>query len=709
MPNRAFDEITTWAQGVVNSASPDQLPPGASPRGHNTFLTEIGEGTAVMGKRLGAATLNLTPLSGSPGIIGGFQFKKKNGTFLELLISDTGRIDKLNTDGTTTTINATGFTSGVHYPIFAVANDLCFIVNDVDQKKYDGTSLTNFGITRPAAPTAAAASGGGMALDTWDVGLTYFNSATGNESSLSDFTTVTTSGSNLQINVSWSAPTDPQVTHVRVYIRQESVGANIYQATAGATPAPGANGFAVGVTATVLNITALQYAAFITLAPGTSENNPPPSGAIGPTWHQSRMFLFDSGNIYYSNIKNNAAFPEAFNALNVQPVNPNDGDRIVGLFSAFGRLFIFKRFSLWQLAGTDPNSWFVSLVSNDFGLSTMRSLLFAGGALYWWAGAQGLVGYDGTSQPLSLGKQFLSATIAADTLNQTALTSMSAVVDQANETLLFSVPELGQTRNTRIIPFNYRLKRFAADVWNPFDTYSLWTIEDATHLQTVHMGNYAGQAFQWWSGSNDGVPSGTAFGKVTSSGNTTLTDSTAAFLNTGGKLIERAVYAISSDGLTIQRRRITANTATQLTISSAWDTNPNTDYTYIVGGIDFQLDTAWMLSPDGFMKKRFEFLLTQCSSTDVGAALDVDIFISLDTTAPKRTLHFPLKVAGSVFDASTSIYDSAKFAGDSITYSKLRVATVGRSWRARYRNIQPSTTVLINRVGMQSVPMSIKS
>lgn len=709
MPRRAFDELSNWAQGVVTSASADQLPAGASPRGYNTFLTQLGEGTALMGKRMGAVTLNATPLTGSPGIIGGFQFKKQDGSNQEVLVSDTGRFDKLNSDGTTTVINATGFTSGVHYPIFSVANDLLFIVNDVDQKKYNGTTLSAFGIVRPGAPTASAVAGGAMVVGTYDLALSYYNSSTGNESSLSDFTTVSTSGANLKINVSWSTPADPQVTHVRVHIRFQAQGANTYQVVAGATPAPAANGFPVATTATALDVSLAQYSAFIILAPGTSENNPPPSGAQGPIWHQSRMFMFDSGNLYYSNIKNNTAFPEAFNTNNVQPVNPNDGDTIVGLVSAFGRLFVFKRFSFYQLSGTDPNSWFVSLVSNDFGLSSMRSVVFAEGALYWWGGAKGLCAYDGSGQPVSLGKQFLSTAIAGDVLNHIGLTSVSAAVDQANQTLLFAVPEFGTTRNTRIIPFNYRLRRFASELWNPFDTYALWVAEDSTHLISIRMGGYAGQAFNWWVGANDGVPSGSSHGTITSTTNTTLTDSAATFLTTGGKLIERYVYAVSSDRRTVQRRRIIANTATVLTISAAWDTNPNSTYTYVVGGIDFQLDTPWMLSAAGFVKKRFEFLLSETSSLDAGAQLDVDLFVSMDDAVPKRTFSFPLVSSGANYDAATSLYDAVNYAGNSITYSKLRCATVGKAWRARFRNLQANTTVLISRVAMQSVPMSIKT
>lgn len=718
---RTFTQLVNWAEGVNTSAPPDMLPVGASPRGHNTTLRSIGAGAqtsyfvgtagAVFATRLGAQTRNSTPLSGSPGIIGGFQYRKKSGTKFNLLVSDTGRLDLLNVNDTTTTINATAFTTGVNVPIFAVANDLCFIVNPVNQNKYDGTSFTKFGITRPVAPTAVIAAGGAMAAGLWDVAITYYNSLTGHESSRSDFSTVTTAAGNLSITVSWAAPTDPQVTHVRVYIRQESVGGNAYRTIAGATPAADVTtgGFPVATLSTLLNITALQYSAFTLIAPSTIENEPPLAGALYPCWHNSRMFLADSGNIYYSDIKNNAPFPEAFPPTNFEPVNPNDGDTIVGLASAWGTLFIFKRFSLWSLVGTDPGSWTVSLVSRDCGLSSMQSIVTAEGALFWWGNTYGPMIMANGTLPVSLGRQLIAGTIDASVLAVTNLSSTVGVCDEANQTIMWAVPELGQTRNTRIIPFNYKLNRFVADLWNPFDTYSMWPVETADHLKAVYMGNYAGQAFTWAVGTNDGVPAATTtHGQVTSSGNTTLTDSLAAFATTGAGLIERMVYAISSDRITVQRRRITANTATQLTVNAAWDTNPNTTYSYVVGGIDFQLDTPWNSDGSAFIKKRFEFMLMELNTISAGVAIDVDFFTSRDDVAPLRTKTFSPGASGGVYDAATSIYDITTYATSTTSYAKLRVALVGKSWKVRLRQLKADADFSLYKLAMQSVPLSIK-
>lgn len=709
MPRTQFEQIDNFFNGVNTSAAPDQLPPGSSPRARNTLIKLIGDtGTARFGKRRGALTLNSTPLSGTPGVIGGFQYKQRSGTKINLLVSDTGRLDKLNSDTTTSVINATAFTSGVHYPIFAVANDLCFIVNDVDQKKYDGTSVTAFGITRPAAaPTAAVGAAGGM-TGTYEFALSYYNSATGNESSRSDFQSVVLAAQ--KANVSWSAPADAQITHVRVYMRKTTLGPNAYRLTTGCTPAPNATygGFAVATTSTVVDIADAVFQALTITAPSTTENDPPASGLKFPCWHQNRMFLADAGNIYYSNFKSNTPYPEAFDPNNTQPINPNDGDTITALYSMWGKLYIFKRFSLWVLDGTDPNSWIVNLVSPNHGTDAMRTITAAEGAMYWWAGTNGPVVFTGDGLPVNIGKTFIQASIAADSLAHTALTSGCAVTDEANETILWAVPDYNQTRNTRLVPFSYRAKRFHAEWWNPFDVYSMWVVEGGDYLKSVYLGNYSGQAFQWWAADDDGVPvSTTRTGTVTSATSTTLTASGATFATAGNGLKDRYVYALNSDHTTIQRRRISSNTATVLTVSAAWDSNPNATFTYVVGGIDWQLDTAWMID-SAFRKHKFEFLHVALATDDVNVSVDMDIFTSQDTSAPKRTATLALAGMGGLYDASSSIYDTTTFGSNTLSFGKIRMGLTGRGWQVRFRNCQVDQDVVLYKVAVQSQLLSTR-
>lgn len=98
--------------------------------------------------------------------------------------------------------------------------------------------------------------------------------------------------------------------------------------------------------------------------------------------------------------------------------------------------------------------------------------------------------------------------------------------------------------------------------------------------------------FTWnnWKGYSNGVPSGTVTGNPTSSTSTTLTDSGASFYITDDGLAGVWVSVISSSGVK-QSRRITSNTGTALTISTAWDTNPDSTYTYYVGAIEVDVKT----------------------------------------------------------------------------------------------------------------------
>lgn len=714
MPARLYDALDNWFNGVNNSASADQLPPATSPRGRNTTLKLIGDtGTARMGKRRGALTLNATPVTGSPAVAG-FQFRKKSGTKYNLLASDTGRLDLLNTDGTTTVINATGFTSGAHYPTFQVANDLCFITNDVDQKKYDGSTLTAFGITRPAAPGAVVGAAG-TPNGAYDIALTYYNSLTGHESSLSNFTTV--NPVNQKITVTWGAPADPQVNYVRVYIRKQTLGPNAFRAVVGATPAPDATigGYLTSQLTTSLDISDAQIQALILLAPSTSENDPPPTGAQYACWHNNRMFVADSGNIYYSEIRSNTPYPEAFNPSNFEAVNPNDGDSIVALFSQWGRLFIFKRFSLWQIEGSDPNSWTVSLVSPSHGAASQRSICAAEGVLYWWSAVNGPTAMSSGGLPVNIGKQYLFETVDADHSNHLQAALVCAVVDENQQNILWAFPEVGQSRNTCIIPFNYRASRFESDCWNPFDIYSMWQVETADHFKSVYMGNYGGQVFDWWRAGNDGVPVGsTTHGSVTAATSTTLTDSTATFTTAGGGLKERYVYAITVNRTSMQRRRITGNTGTVLTVSPAWDTTPNTFYTYVVGGIDFQLDTPWVSSGDIFLKKRYELFFSQLATTDLGVTVDVDFFRNFDDTAPFKTITLTLAATGGVWatpagpdPTDVGIWDTTTWGDSTQTLTKTRLGFVAKAWRARIRNCAADADITVYKVAAQSVPLGI--
>lgn len=90
-----------------------------------------------------------------------------------------------------------------------------------------------------------------------------------------------------------------------------------------------------------------------------------------------------------------------------------------------------------------------------------------------------------------------------------------------------------------------------------------------------------------WTGYENGIHSGTVTGLATSSGNTTLTDSGATFNTTGAGLTGLWVFLDNENG---EWRQIASNTATQITVTSAWTTNPGVADSYYIAYIipDFQ-------------------------------------------------------------------------------------------------------------------------
>ena len=89
----------------------------------------------------------------------------------------------------------------------------------------------------------------------------------------------------------------------------------------------------------------------------------------------------------------------------------------------------------------------------------------------------------------------------------------------------------------------------------------------------------------------DLVPSGTSRGSVASATSTTLTDTDAAFVTTGVGLKGCDVYITSGRGAG-QRRIVASNTATALTVTAAWTTNPDDTSTYQVGAVKGQMTTG---------------------------------------------------------------------------------------------------------------------
>jgi hypothetical protein len=694
--------IEDWRNGVITSLEPDEIPANASPRGRNSALSSIGGEKAVVQKRRGMRTINRTAVTGSPTIHGQYAYKRLTGgtfTTYHMVVSDNGRLDTLASDGTLTTISATAFTSGDLIPDFATASNLAFIVNGTDAKKFNGTAVQNFGITKPStAPTIADAGDAGSHNGTYEARVTFYNDNTGHESSAGP-TSSAVSITNSSINwTSVPVSSDTQVTARRLYLRNTSTQSNFFLA-----------GTIANNTATTAS-TNVTDASLITLGPDEFENDPPPSGVKYLAWHNSRLFAADDTNVYYSGV----GTPEAFDPDNFERVNTDDGQKITALHSAQDVLIVFKGDAMYGIFGDTPGSWQIRSIDTTVGCTSHRSVRTVEGLTYWWS-EQGPMRWDGVNAAESISAQFINETVGSNFLNPDRFDHVVAELDMPNQRLMFLVPEAGQTRLTAILPFNYRLQRWESDRWDPMDLASMTVVEDTNGQPWVHVGNYGGQVFKWWDADNDGVANdldedghtvGTLRGTfVAAAGSvTTITDATATFDTTGAGLKERKVTVVNSSGLQVGslRPRITSNTATSITLATAvTGLTIGQTYTYIVGGPDFAWDTYWSDLGEPFTKKRFEFFYCQAKAQTATVDLTVELTFNYnDRFSDAKSVTFT--AVGTTGTWDESLWDESHFQADSSVNQRIRVGRTGWIYRARFINRHANEPVTILKAGMRA-------
>ncbi len=685
-----------WPGGVITATDPALLGPLASPRGRNSALAFATAGVPYVQKRAGLLTINTTAVSGSGAIIGQFGYNRlANATTYHLLVSDTGRLDK-NVAGTITNIS-TALTAGAHYPDFAVAADLCFIVNGSDRVKFNGTTMQNFGIVRPTVGTLAGAAGAaGSPNGTYTLRVTYYNSATGAESSASDSSVANVTVTNQKISVTnIPVSADAQVTDVRIYVR------NIATMT---------QFFLAGSVANATTTATLDFldANLTTTAPTTISNDPPPSGAKYLAYHQGRMFVATDTALYYSQLNQ----PEAFNlAVNFESVNASDGQALRGIISDDEVLKIFKEDATYILIGPNPNEWEVRLVDPEMGCSSHQTLLSANGSTWWWS-RHGLARMTGSTGPV----ERISLPLYGDpttAVNYASILTACAAFSENQTRLYVSLPGTGASRNNFILPFNLTGGNavLESDFWDPMDIASMAAVLDANHVPQVYFGNYAGQVFQSEYGNNDGVAAATTVtGTFVASAASmaTFTDLGATFDTTGAGLIERKVMLLDANGVifTATRPRITSNTATAFVVTPAV-TNLviGATYTYIVGGPDFAWDTPWRASGNPWLKNRYEYFWMLSKGASFGASAKIDIYTDYRDDVIART--FQSATGGALWDIAVWDVDVWDNPGD--MSQRFRVGATGHVWKARVRNSAANQPFAMLYLAMQAVGETVKS
>lgn len=671
-----YDAFRGWPGGVVSSGRSERNPRSSAFHGYNSYLTNINASGATPTTRPGFIEWSQTKThAGGVKAQIDYVFQYNTTTYVNyhVTIGDNGRIDIMEF-GTGPANVATGVFTGTSLPSSAIANELCFIVDEVAKKKLRTYLLENFGIVRPASVASASATGSGVMTGTYEVRYTYYNGNTGHESSASDSSTAAVlSGQQLAIT-GVTVSSDAQVTARKVYIR-DTTSQTLFR-YAGQIANNSGTTITLNVDETLLLI----------LAPSTTENAPPPSSVKHLAYVNSYMFAASDKELFWSKKGQPEAFDETFIG---EPVGKGDGQIITGLFGFGEVLLVFKTRSTYILTGSSPLSWKLLPLFSDIGCVSHKSITVASGSVWWWSHL-GPVSWDGTNL-VQLGKLLLNLN------SYPHPETIQVAVEEDLNLVLWTHPgtrEGGAGRNTEIVAFHAERGIVVSDKWDGMDACSLASIttSSTSRRRQVFLGNYNGQVFCFNQDRSDGFPGGTQSGTFIPGAASITTITASGFYTSGEKLIERYVTVVDSGGLFVGRRRITTNTSTVLTLDIALDVTVGETYTFYIAAPNFEWHTVHEDSDKPFLQKKYHkgYLAMEVVSNSVAddVSVQVDTYTDKSTefNVPKRTAILPV-----VFDDSEDTYKA-----------RYSIGAVGNSWCQIISSRAPEVIVTILEVQVKS-------
>lgn len=671
MAQTIMDSFREFTGGVVTAGLAARQSRSTSPKGWNSVLTNIGYQSATPAKRPGCKTVNPTQVSANAVNcqIEYLTYAAGVPTRYHIGILADGDIGYISSDptagtGAWTSINATAFaTSDGKNVSHTIGKNLLFLVDGTVAKKLRGTTLENFGIERPSTAAVAAAGAAGGMTGTYEVRFTFENGNTNHESSASDTSNAIALTAQKLSLTSVDVSTDAQVTKRNIYIRNTAT--QVAFRLAGSISDNTTTTAVLDVDETTLTV----------LAPNTTQNDPPPSGITSAEWWQSYMVVADQENIYWSQLNK----PESFFVDDFEPVGGLDGQKITGL-RAFGPvLLIFKERSVYTLSGRTPASFQLKPLFTDIGCLSQLSIVQAGGALYWWS-HRGPVRWEGSGYPEPIAELHFGSV----TWENSKSSLIQATNDETTSLVMWTYPQSGDTENTRMLAWDYKLNVFASNRWDPMNVASLVQMQDNNGKRWVYYGNYNGQFFRFNDANADGVPSGTVTGTFTAVGTSVNSITSTGFYTTGTALAKRIVTIEDANRQYVGRAEISSNTATVLTLATAITSLVvGGVYTFHVGGPNFEWATPLEDSQKSFQQKRYRTI--HLKTGNGGGDIGVDIYTDNDADTPQAYQHF------------------TDDDGEKTTISKRLVAsTVGLEWQAMIHNRAANVPVTLYEVSMLS-------
>lgn len=628
-------------------------------------------------KRKGGEKYNETSLANI--VTGLYDFRYNNDQSSIFLVCAGTNIYK-GTSGTFSSLYSSQ-TAGAYYN-FATYNDYAHISNGTDNVlKFDGTTVTNQGITKPStSPSlAGSASGGSLSDGTYNIRVTFINDSDSDniiESNPCDVASITLSagGASQSINLtSIPVSSDSQVTKRRVYM-DATPDTNLYL-----------NATISDNTTTILTITATDTTGSLL----EYDHDPAPTGLEGLTVFKDRMWGFKNNTIYFTSAFKPWYWPQGdLDQDVIYTLNIGNSDPITAIYAFFDILLVFKKYDVFSISGDSPLQFRADRIRSDErrGAVSKRGIAVIDNYCYF-------IGINSIYRTNGVTIQDVGAPLQ-DSFSQNAdITNLSIDRDYLQNSILLYyeeksfllafVPTGGSTYNNTVFCMNTTsvnvdaaTNEITADwvPWTGFKTQSTAIVIESSS-ENWFRGDDVGYVFRQEQLDGDGSEiTSTSTGSNTS---TTLNDTVQSWTT---NLYAGLRVTITAGTGTGQERVISSNTSTALTISASWDTTPDSTSVYTIGGIDYQYQHSWDHYGNPAISKRWLFAKPRFRTT---GSYDVTIRTLYDFSGYDE-LTYSINV-GTVSLWDVALWDVATWDGTFFSKDKHRVhASRIHEWSSYY-------------------------
>lgn len=334
--------------------------------------------------------------------------------------------------------------SAIKYNAFNDTTQQVYAINGTDRKRIEGAGVYEFGIEAPtSAPTVAVGSLTGLTGD-YSAKYTYakkVGSVVVSESNPSPASSTTTLA-NQSLDITWTASSDSQVTHVRVY--RTTAGGSIYYHD---------QDILIGTTTVDTNTVDGSLVTSV-----ETDHDRPPLGKyiLGPNFN-GVCFILKDKDLYFCKAKQ----PEYWPATNFIEVGTEQLPLVAAIFHN-GQLYCATKRDIFFIQGTGTESFFPIKMTALTGAQNQFGFVSVLGRGIYHTGHDGIYLYSNTADR-KITEDTLDPIFSGESVN-----GMDGVSEMSSSwlfhygvNLYFGYTSSGEDKPSNVLVFNLETNRYA--------------------------------------------------------------------------------------------------------------------------------------------------------------------------------------------------------------------------------------------------------